>query len=1306
MHGEKEPKPILARGSSRLSNGSNVTFRDSVTDITPTERKTIQKGTSFEQWSSAPASQVGGPSGVPSIQHDDAESDYQPLSEIPEPQKRTMFGRMQAVTGIFPSIVDSAIHDTADHQPRGGTQMQRSHFKWLQKVDDSRGLDMSESHRGAITPAELASKYGVPGERVAAYLRQEIAESDACCSLPFTLVMVIAYSFAIILHDPGVGPNAVEHSIGNVIENSVYFHLTAPHVGHKGLDEINTHSDFWSWMVHGFIPRMFEDEEARRAERPKGEEIDWLEADDGMLLHYNRIVGGIRFLQEVSSDPCSGPDDMLAFRGTDCVGGYGYELLPEMWTAFITTDPEREWWLWTVDGLPKIFDEVYTKETTNWLDPATRKIEIAVPVFNAEHQVYSLIFVNFWFSRGGRIWSRVLPMSTYSNWWRGPLNVVADTVWLTCMVWITVTETMRIRVIYRLGGFRQLRVDYVSVWTIIDWVSVIISIALIILFVLRLSETSSLNSQLSTIAATEATTDTYRQLVQAFVIALDAEVHRTYEMRVFMGVYPALNIVRLFKAFAAQPRLAIVTRTLSASSVDLFHFLLVFLSVFVTYAISGTVLFGREVDAMTTLTRAMTTLFRACAIANFEYEDWQTVGRHEAGFFFVTFMAIMTMLMLNMLLAIVMGTYSEQKARLGAADTLMQEAAQAYTRWRLVRRGTHLRFREILRSLTLHLVGGAMAGHTGHSHDALYTIDPQGASKRGILKRNGSNQSLGSSQASVLSAEDPFQLITVDLLKSVCPGLQTEQSMAILEATIVQILEEDMVHENTAEMLREMRKVDVAMRRLRKKVDTVNEGQGGRRNSLVSIVEDGDSTTNSSKFAGKPQTMQQFIAAQTGSKDPTADISVFTDVLQFSQRRLASFKTWLGDNLVQSGYAQGSVVGPLPDMTIADQPFQSLDELPDWGVAKVLDKEESVLNACRLAGIGKEFDGRRLQLLGRVVRVLQKDVEDNTVKCRAAGVEDVWMALGSLAPVPQPGVEQRYVELLPTATVPVMGAEGSNRSNRSGQSGPFQIMDKGDTPPSPQLSSALAPSEENVKRAAELGQELKVGKHTVTEAMKALQELQWRQWKEQEEKAKVAMKFQQLKKKVVSLTKEHRRMQDELRRLDERIAVVGTSKDEYMDLVHTLLDENSRLREKLEEELGGRYANSKGESSSSSQPHRLAIEMPLRHRYQPAEAYTPTETTESQTPQAGNGNNGFLSDYGTLMERVQRLAAGLSSGEEVQRGPPPAPGAGRVDSSGTVSPNRLVQELGQLRDEVAHGYRERSRDRLGGTLHRSPDRRR
>merc|ERR1711976_1004641 len=57
-------------------------------------------------------------------------------------------------------------------------------------------------------------------------------------------------------------------------------------------------------------------------------------------------------------------------------------------------------------------------------------------------------------------------------------------------------------------------------------------------------------------------------------------------------LFPICLIARLFKAFSAQPRLAIVTRTLSVAAVDVAHFLIVFMAIFTTFTVMGMITFG------------------------------------------------------------------------------------------------------------------------------------------------------------------------------------------------------------------------------------------------------------------------------------------------------------------------------------------------------------------------------------------------------------------------------------------------------------------------------------------------------------------------------------------------------------------------------------------------------------------------------------------------------------------------------------------------------------------------------------------
>merc|ERR1719316_595564 len=87
--------------------------------------------------------------------------------------------------------------------------------------------------------------------------------------------------------------------------------------------------------------------------------------------------------------------------------------------------------------------------------------------------------------------------------------------------------------------------------------------------------------------------------------------------------YTMIIMMRFFKAFKGQARLAVVTNTIVHASTDLFHFVIVFLSAFLTYTFAGTVLFGRRLKGFSSFQKSFGTCF-AIACGDF---DWTALSR-------------------------------------------------------------------------------------------------------------------------------------------------------------------------------------------------------------------------------------------------------------------------------------------------------------------------------------------------------------------------------------------------------------------------------------------------------------------------------------------------------------------------------------------------------------------------------------------------------------------------------------------------------------------------------------------------------
>jgi len=162
-------------------------------------------------------------------------------------------------------------------------------------------------------------------------------------------------------------------------------------------------------------------------------------------------------------------------------------------------------------------------------------------------------------------------------------------------------------------------------------------------------------------------------------------------------------MLRLFKTFNAQPRLGVVTRTLSRSANDMAHFGLVFMTIFVSFIVSGHVLFGQDLDDFATFDRAFVTCFR-CMMGDFDWEEMEQVGREQAGVWFFLFLILVNLIMLNILLAILMEAYGRVMTDAMASYprnqimSLPDQVKKIWHRWRSHRNGKSVSLKGIKKS--------------------------------------------------------------------------------------------------------------------------------------------------------------------------------------------------------------------------------------------------------------------------------------------------------------------------------------------------------------------------------------------------------------------------------------------------------------------------------------------------------------------------------------------------------------------------------------------------------------------------------
>mmetsp|Transcript_21611 Transcript_21611/g.50472 ORF Transcript_21611/g.50472 Transcript_21611/m.50472 type:complete len:764 (-) Transcript_21611:21-2312(-) len=619
--------------------------------------------------------------------------------------------------------------------------MEISTFKWVKKVKDPNEV---------VTGQQVVERHGVPLKIFRKYMQSEVEEQSACWGLPFTLLLVVSYATAAITHDESKVIRAVEDALEIEVEERAKFAFGGSNVGFKEFEDVNSIADFWSWLSMGLVPAIAPEPSLILHERYNTSDpryadlVAEAEPADGTWLNYNRIVGAVRLQQERSGDdgePCPNLDVLKPFYGLECVHGLGYELDPEMWIARRSSEPKAQQWLYITDpntGLQALQEQLWELEANQWFDRHTRKVEVAIPVYNAEFGLHTLLYLNLFINRGGHIWKRQIPLSTYAQWYSQWYFYVLDIVWLLCVLYILFSELFEIIQVLRRSSAAGLLKEYLGFWNAFDWLSIICSVTIISMFIVAMEESRAVNDAMRALPPLRDIGAQYQYLISAYFDQLENCVHYVHRLRIAVAAFPIIIVVRLFKAFRAQPRLALVTRTMTSAATDLIHFGIVFFSVFLAFAVAGVMLFGGEVLDFGTLDRAFVACFRVVH-GDFQWDEISKVGRARAATWLVLFIVVMVMMLVNMLIAIVLDHYTKCKEAAGKSETLWGEAFQSWSRWRNVRKGIEVPIRNILDAVIAHeraeagdesdeeeVSAAQMLGNTLHPDDVIDMYRAQG----------------------------------------------------------------------------------------------------------------------------------------------------------------------------------------------------------------------------------------------------------------------------------------------------------------------------------------------------------------------------------------------------------------------------------------------------------------------------------------------------------------------------------------------------------------------------------------------------
>lgn len=623
--------------------------------------------------------------------------------------------------------------------------------------------DAPEMDRSASTPAKNYDMHevGVQMSIYTTWIKEELDKESACLEMPFTIGLLLAFFFMSLGHLAQPTVMKVENAIAEDIAENANF-AWAHAFGHKGINDVNSYADFWSWTRLGLVPLV-------TAQWGYSESLDeavpkldgWPAYDSSKLpaqwqfpgaekmvpvkndyLRYNRIVGGLRFRQqvpEVGEELCNfPPGDRNIFRkwlGKKCSPSGIGELQPDLMETETFDDPVRVEYVMTegntvemvLQQVADMEDGCASAKTQNrtclcewcskqdptfpWLNELTARLEISFVIFNPSYGIYSYASINFWFNRGGHIRKLINIKSKFASLFVRPLDeliliLAGDTIWLLMcayVVWAEGKEVLTLILSKTTPWYYTLVDDYLGFWNAIDWISILLAITIVLFFALMTGATAKVNDHLGNFATLTTSGEAMEAMelqsqVKTFFSLVEDMLSQERQFRFQLCIYPMVLMLRLFKSFAAQPRLAVVTETFVEAKSDIFHFMIVFLSVYVCMVVNAILFFGQDCEEFTTFPRAMHNSF-LIMWGDWDYEDLAQIGRIKASLWLWMFMIIVNLILLNITLAIIMEAYTTVKADASDELSLFQQIEKQVRRYREARSGKRVRLNDIFDAL-------------------------------------------------------------------------------------------------------------------------------------------------------------------------------------------------------------------------------------------------------------------------------------------------------------------------------------------------------------------------------------------------------------------------------------------------------------------------------------------------------------------------------------------------------------------------------------------------------------------------------
>jgi hypothetical protein len=313
-----------------------------------------------------------------------------------------------------------------------------------------------------------------------------------------------------------------------------------------------------------------------------------------------------------------------------------------------------------------------------WADEDTTDLELCFATYGVRSQLFGVTcstvrmddfgYVSP-FSSAQAVVTSPYPQEIYIS----IIYLVFDGLYIVFIITPLYNELKDIFHAVRLSGCADGINSYWGFWNAVDWLSIVTGIVSITLwfFCCQAMWTDSITG----IVVEDGQGKILAPGVMGLPVVALEQLHEDFKsiislfniMRITMGCTACTIMMKFFKAFQANARLRVVTNTMSKAASDIVHFSVVFISVFLVFALTGHIFFGNDLKEFRDLPSSIDTCF-ITLMGGFEW--YATASESDQGLasgmpngllvaWFWLYMIFVLMILLNMLLAIILDHYTE-----------------------------------------------------------------------------------------------------------------------------------------------------------------------------------------------------------------------------------------------------------------------------------------------------------------------------------------------------------------------------------------------------------------------------------------------------------------------------------------------------------------------------------------------------------------------------------------------------------------------------------------------------------------------